>query len=146
MKRYFGILLGLLLLAGGCSWSSLNPFAEREKTVSTEESGVNHYLWQGAQDKPSFMPKEVEDRSGGIIVTKWVKMEGSPNDLFKIEVRIYGRELRSGGLQVKVEKRKFADGKWVPVKTDKALVSGIKHQILLQARDLYRKDLMSNKG
>ena len=92
------------------------------------------------------MPKEIEDKSGGIIVTKWVKMEGSPNDLFKVEVKIYSRELRSDGLQVRVEKRQFKDGKWIDVKADKALSAGIEHQILLQARNLYRKDLLSNKG
>lgn len=146
MKKYFGVLLGLLFLAGGCSWSSLNPFAEEENTVPAAESGVNHYLWQGALDKLGFMPKEIEDKSGGIIVTKWVKMEGSPNDLFKVEVKIYSRELRSDGLQVKVEKRQFKDGKWIDVKADKALAAGIEHQILLQARNLYRKDLLSNKG
>ena len=31
MKKYFAMMLGLLLLAGGCSWSSLNPFASEEK-------------------------------------------------------------------------------------------------------------------
>ena len=144
MKKYFGVLLGLLFLAGG--WSSLNPFAEKENTVPAAESGVNHYLWQGALDKLGFMPKEIEDKSGGIIVTKWVKMEGSPNDLFKVEVKIYSRELRSDGLQVRVEKRQFKDGKWIDVKADKALSAGIEHQILLQARNLYRKDLLSNKG
>lgn len=148
MKKYFGVLLGLLFLAGGCSWSSLNPFAEKENTVPAAESGpsFNHYLWQGALDKLGFMPKEIEDKSGGIIVTKWVKMEGSPNDLFKVEVKIYSRELRSDGLQVRVEKRQFKDGKWIDVKADKALSAGIEHQILLQARNLYRKDLLSNKG
>lgn len=79
-------------------------------------------------------------------MTKWVKMEGSPNDLFKVEVKIYSRELRSDGLQVRVEKRQFKDGKWIDVKADKALSAGIEHQILLQARNLYRKDLLSNKG
>lgn len=78
MKKYFGVLLGLLFLAGGCSWSSLNPFAEKENTVPAAESGVNHYLWQGALDKLGFMPKEIEDKSGGHHCDQVGKNGGQP--------------------------------------------------------------------
>ena len=146
MKKYFAMMLGLLLLAGGCSWSSLNPFASEEKQIPAEQAGVNHYLWQGALDKLGSLPIEIEDKNGGIIVTKWIRMESSPNDLFKVEAKVYTRELRSDGLNVKVYKRQMEDGQWVDVKADKTLAAEIKHQILLQARNLYRKDLLSNKG
>ena len=64
MKKYFAMMLGLLLLAGGCSWSSLNPFASEEKQIPAEQAGVNHYLWQGALDKLGSLPIEIEDKNG----------------------------------------------------------------------------------
>ena len=142
MKKYLSILLGVLLLAGGCSWSSLNPFAGKEKAISAEDSGVNHYLWQASLDKLGFMPIEVEDKNSGFIVTGWIKMQKSPNDLYKITVKVLCRELRSDGLQVLVQKRQIKDGKTYDVKPDKALAAGIESQILQQARFLYQKDLV----
>ena len=142
MKKYLSVLLGLLLLAGGCSWSALNPFAEEKKEISAEYAGVNHYLWQASLDKLGFMPIEVEDKSGGVIVTGWVRMQKNPNDLYKVKVKILSRELRSDGLQVEVEKRQVKDGKTYGVKADKALAAGIENQILQQARILYQNDLV----
>jgi len=134
--------LGVLLLAGGCSWSSLNPFAGKEKAISAEDSGVNHYLWQASLDKLGFMPIDIEDKSGGVIVTGWIRMQKNPNDLYKIKVKVMCRELRSDGLSVWVEKRQIKDGKTYNVKADKALAAEIKNQILQQARILYQNDLV----
>ncbi|MBQ8436755.1 MAG: DUF3576 domain-containing protein [Alphaproteobacteria bacterium] len=142
MKKYLSILLGILLLAGGCSWSSFNPFAGKEKTISAEDGGVNHYLWQASLDKLGFMPIDIEDKSGGVIVTGWIRMQKNPNDLYKIKVKVMCRELRSDGLSVWVEKRQIKDGKTYDVKADKALAAGIKNQILQQARILYQNDLV----
>ncbi len=141
MKKYLSLLFGLLLLAGGCSWASLNPFAEDTK-VSFDEKGVNHYLWQASLDKLGFMPIEVEDRNSGLIVTGWIRMQKNPNDLYKVTVNVLCRELRSDGLQVSVQKRQVKDGKTYDVKADKALAAGIESQILQQARILYQKDLV----
>ena len=142
MKKYLSILLGLLLLAGGCSWSVLNPFAEEKKQTIVENIGVNHYLWQASLDKLGFMPIEIEDKSKGLLVTGWVRMQKNQNDLYKITVKILCKELRSDGLQVKVEKRQIKDGKTYNIKADDALVTGIENQILQQARILYQNDLV----
>lgn len=142
MKKYLSILLGLLLLAGGCSWSVLNPFAEKEKQTASKNIGVNHYLWQASLDKLGFMPIEIEDKSKGLLVTGWVRMQKNQNDLYKITVKILCKELRSDGLQVKVEKRQIKDGKTYNIKADNALVTGIENQILQQARILYQNDLV----
>ena len=142
MKKYLSVLLGLLLLAGGCSWSSFNPFANKENKIATEDIGVNHYLWRASLDKLGFMPIEVEDKSSGTIVTGWVRMQKSPNDLYKISVNVLCRELRSDGVRVSVQKRQVRDGKTYDVKADKILASEIEHQILQQARVLYQNDLL----
>lgn len=142
MKKYFSILLGLLLLAGGCSWSSINPFGDDKGKILPEDVGVNHYLWQASLDKLGFMPIEVEDKNRGLIVTGWIKMQKNPNDLYKVTVEILCRDLRSDGLQVSVQKRQIKDGKTYDVKADKALAAGIESQILQQARLLYQKDLV----
>ena len=142
MKKYFSILVGLLLLAGGCSWSSINPFDNEKNKILPEDVGVNHYLWQASLDKLGFMPIEVEDKNSGFIVTGWIKMQKNPNDLYKITVKVLCRELRSDGLQVLVQKRQIKDGKTYDVKPDKALAAGIESQILQQARFLYQKDLV----
>ena len=143
MKKYLSILLGLLLLAGGCSWSVFNPFAEEKKQTIVENIGVNHYLWQASLDKLGFMPIEIEDKSKGLLVTGWVRMQKNQNDLYKITVKILCKELRSDGLQVKVEKRQIKDGKTYNIKADDALVTGIENQILQQARILYQNDLVN---
>lgn len=141
MKKYFSILLGLVLLAGGCSWSSINPFDDKGK-ILPEDVGVNHYLWQASLDKLGFMPIEVEDKNSGLIVTGWIRMQKNPNDLYKVTAKVLCRELRSDGLQVSVQKRQGKDGKTYDVKADKALAAGIESQILQQARLLYQKDLV----
>ena len=142
MKKYFSVLLGLLLLAGGCSWSSLNPFYDEEKETLSGNVGVNHYLWQASLNKLGFMPIEVEDKNSGLIVTGWIRMQKNPNDLYKVTVKVLCRELRSDGLQVSVQKRQVKDGKTYNVKADKALAAGIESQILQHARVLYQKDLI----
>lgn len=142
MKKYFSILFGLLLLAGGCSWSSINPFDDEKMNILPEDVGVNHYLWRASLDKLGFMPIEIEDKNSGLIVTGWIRMQKNPNDLYKVTVNILCRELRSDGLQVSVQKRQVKDGKTYGVKADNALAAGIESQILQQARILYQKDLV----
>lgn len=146
MKKSKGLFLIALALVGGCSLSALNPFSSKEETpTSVQEQGVNHYLWQATLDKLSFMGVETADKQSGIIVFKWAKMQGAPNEMFKVRVEILCRELRSDGLKVTVLKREKSDGQWSEGGADKKLAVEIENQILLQARKLYRKDLLTNK-
>lgn len=139
MKKYIGIFLVTLVLVGGCSLSSLNPFKSAE--VDDTQQGVNHYLWQASLDKLSSLPIEIEDLTSGKIVTEWTKMQGSPNELFKVEVDVLSRELRSDGLKVTVVKKEFKNGRWSEQKANKLLAVEIENQILLKARELFRKDM-----
>lgn len=146
MKKSKGLFLIALALVSGCSLSALNPFGSKEKNQTlVQDQGVNHYLWQATLDKLGFMGVETADKQSGVIVFKWAKMQGVPDEMFKVRVGILCRELRSDGLKVTVLKRVKSDGQWNAGGADKKLAVEIENQILLQARKLYRKDLLTNK-
>lgn len=140
MKKSLSLIAAVLILIGGCSWSSLNPFSSDEATIP-EESGVNHYLWEASVNKLAFMPMQISDATGGLLLTDWENMGGAKGEEFQITVQVLSKHLRVNCLAVKVAKRKFENGKWEEVSVDPRLAQEIKKSILSEARDLYRKDL-----
>lgn len=149
MKKQLYMVLALSFLASACSWmpempsmSSLNPFSStEEKTPEVEvKLGVNPYLWQASLNKLSFMPLASTDSTGGIIVTEWANMDGISSEQFKITVHILCKDLRADGVKVVVFKRILENGKWVDVSADKRLANEIEKSILVQARELFRRN------
>lgn len=149
MKKQLYVLLAIAFLASGCSWmpempsmSSLNPFSTTEEKAPEVEVklGVNPYLWQASLNKLSFMPLASTDSTGGIIVTEWANMDGISSEQFKITVHILCKDLRADGVKVVVFKRILENGKWVDVSADKRLADEIEKAILIQARELFRRN------
>ena len=78
-----------------------------DKKKSAEETGiaVNSFLWRASLDTVSFMPLASADPFGGVILTDWYSPPETPEERFKINVFILGRELRSDGVRVRVFKQ-----------------------------------------
>jgi hypothetical protein len=64
--------------------------------------GVNAFLWRASLDTVSFMPLASADPFGGVIITDWYSPPESPNERFKVNVFILGRELRADGVRARV--------------------------------------------
>jgi len=99
--------------------------------------GVNNYLWRATLDTVSFMPLASADPFGGVIITDWYTPPETPNERFKMNVYILGRQLRADGVRVAVfrQNRRGADG-WsdAPVKAETA--TNLENEILTRARQL----------
>ena len=98
--------------------------------------GVNGFLWRAALDTVSFMPMASADPFGGTILTDWYSAPESPDERFKLNVLILGRELRSDGVKVKVFRQKLEGGAWKDAESDNAMGSQLENAILRRAREL----------
>jgi len=99
--------------------------------------GVNSYLWRASLDSISFMPLSSADPFGGVIVTDWHSLPEAPDERFKINLFILGRELRADGIKAAVfRQRRDAGGNWVDVAIEEKTVRGLEDAILTRAREL----------
>ena len=106
----------------------------------TEEGGgigVNSFLWRASLDSLSFMPLASADPFGGVIITDWYSPPESPNERFKLNVYILGRQLRADGLKAAVfRQRRDADGTWLDASVESRTVIDLENSILTRARQL----------
>ena len=150
MKKYLCLFVGLLML-NGCSYlREVWPFGnEKTEENQTKEAvvekadalKVNPYLWQASLDKLSFMPLASSDAEGGVIVTDWKTF--SNNEQFKVVVHIYSQKLQANSLKAEVYKRRLKNGAWVDDTVDNRLSAETENAILMQARELYHRDVMT---
>ena len=100
--------------------------------------GVNSFLWHASLDTVSFMPLASADPFGGVIITDWYSPPASPNERFKINVFILGRELRADGVKTSVFRQKRDDktGAWVDAEVDKNTAFDLENAILSRARQM----------
>ena len=61
-------------------------------------------MWRASLDKLSFVPLNVVDYSGGVIITDW--FSDNTNDEIKITVRFLSNEIRSDALKIIIHKKK----------------------------------------
>ncbi len=150
MKKYLCLFVGLLML-NGCSYlREVWPFGD-EKTAENQTKEavvekadalkVNPYLWQASLDKLSFMPLASSDAEGGVIVTDWKTF--SNNEQFKVVVHVYSQKLQANSLKAEVYKRRLKNGAWVDDTVDNRLSAETENAILMQARELYHRDVMT---
>ncbi|MEQ8604951.1 MAG: DUF3576 domain-containing protein [Marivibrio sp.] len=98
---------------------------------------VNSYLWRASLDTISFFPMAQVDAFGGVIITEWYSMPEAPNERYKLDVYILGRELRADGVRVAAFRQvRGADGEWrdAPVADDTA--AKLENAILTRARQM----------
>jgi hypothetical protein len=99
--------------------------------------GVNSYLWRASLDTVSFMPLSSADPFGGVIITEWYSPPETPDERFKMNIYILGRELRADGLRVSVFRQNHAaDGRWTDAAVTPETAINLENQILTRARQL----------
>ena len=96
--------------------------------------GVNAYLWRGALDTIGFMPLVSADPFGGVIITDWYVPPGISGERFKAAVYVLGRDLRSDGVRVNINRQVQQDGQWVDASMSPTTVADIENKILARAR------------
>jgi hypothetical protein len=98
---------------------------------------VNSFLWHASLDTVSFMPLASADPFGGTIITDWYSPPDSPNERFKLNIFILGRDLRADGVRARVfRQNKTPDGQWVDAPVDQATGTDLENAILTRARQI----------
>lgn len=99
--------------------------------------GVNSFLWRASLDAVSFMPLASADPFGGVIITDRYAPPETPNERFKLNIYILGRELRADGVRAAVfRQRRDAGGNWADAAVEAATPINLENVILTRAREL----------
>lgn len=116
----------------------LNLFGRsRQEDPGASGIGVNSFLWRASLDAISFMPVASADAFGGVIITDWYAPPETPNERFKLNVYILGRQLRADGVKAAVfRQRRDASGNWVDAAVEPRTAVELENVILTRARQL----------
>lgn len=108
-----------------------------EESQSGGGIGVNSYLWRASLDTLSFLPLASADPFGGVVITDWYSPPETPDERFKVNLYILGRELRADGLRVSVfrQVRQGQDG-WADAQVDPETATQLENAILSRAREM----------
>jgi uncharacterized protein DUF3576 len=99
--------------------------------------GVNSYLWRASLDSIAFMPLSSADPFGGVIITDWYTPPETPNERFKLNIYILGRQLRADGVKAAVFRQRRDDaGSWVDAAVENKTAVDLENVILTRARQL----------
>lgn len=98
--------------------------------------GVNSFLWRASLDTISFMPLTSADPFGGVIITDWYSPPQSPQERFKINVYILGRQLRADGIRTTVFRQRQSAAGWVDAPVSSSTSTELENAILTRARQL----------
>ena len=110
-----------------------------DKSAPQQQSGigVNSFLWRATLDTLSFMPLASADPFGGVIITDWYSPPATPDERFKVNIFILGRQLRADGVRAAVFRQgRTPDGGWVDQAVDKSTQTDLENAILTRARQL----------
>jgi hypothetical protein len=112
-------------------------FGNRSKGDAGDSGiGVNSFLWRASLDTVSFMPLASADPFGGTILTDWYSPPENPNERYKANVFILGKQLRSDGVRVRVFKQQNTKAGWKDVNVDDGTARQLEDSILTRARQL----------
>jgi uncharacterized protein DUF3576 len=99
--------------------------------------GVNSFLWRASLDTVSFMPLASADPFGGVIISDWYSPPDTPDERFKVNVFILGRDLRADGVRASVfHQKKDASGQWTEAPVDANTATDLENAILTRARQI----------
>lgn len=109
----------------------------RQEDPGATGIGVNSFLWRASLDSISFMPLASADPFGGVIITDWYAPPETPNERFKLNIYILGRQLRADGVKAAVfRQRRDAAGAWVDAAVEARTAVELENVILTRARQL----------
>lgn len=128
------------------STPSLPAFAKDVQTNVGQRIGVNSFLWRGALDTVSFMPLVSADPFGGVIITDWYAPPETPQERFKLNIYILGKDLRADAVRVAVFHQKQTSGQWLDVQTEQATSTELEDTILARAERLRGQALGTGSG
>jgi hypothetical protein len=121
---------------------SFSPFGQGDEGGGSGSGGggagvgVNSYLWRASLDTLAFMPLASADPFGGVIITDWYTPQETPQERFKVNVYILGRELRSDGVRASVFRQQQRPDSWIDVPVDDRTSVELENAILTRARQL----------
>lgn len=99
--------------------------------------GVNSYLWRASLDSIAFMPLASADPFGGVIITDWYTPPETPNERFKLNIYILGRQLRADGVKAAVfRQQRDNSGTWADAAVEAKTAVDLENVILTRARQL----------
>ncbi len=98
--------------------------------------GVNSLLWRASLDTVSFMPLLSADPFGGVIITDWYSPSSTPNERFKVNIYILGRQLRADGLRATVFHQVNQGSGWVDAPVAPTASTELENAILTRARQM----------
>lgn len=126
-KQYDGLL----------GQDGFNVFGKRSTEDSGGGIGVNSYLWRASLDAISFMPLASADPFGGVIITDWYAPPETPDERFKLNIYIMGRQLRADGIKAAVfRQRRDAGGSWTDASVEPKTTTEFENAILTRARQM----------
>ena len=97
---------------------------------------VNGFLWRATLNILSIAPLISTDALSGTIVTDWYANKNIQNRRLKITANIRTNELKSEGVNIKVQIQNFINNSWSQPFTNKTLATQIEDNILNEARNL----------
>jgi hypothetical protein len=99
--------------------------------------GVNSFLWRASLDSISFMPLASADPFGGVIITDWYSPPETPDERFKLNIYILGRQLRADGIKAAVfRQRRDPGGAWIDAAVEPKTATELENAILTRARQM----------
>jgi hypothetical protein len=99
--------------------------------------GVNSFLWRASLDSISFMPLASADPFGGVIITDWYTPQETPDERFKLNIYILGRQLRADGIKAAVfRQRRDPGGDWLDAAVEPKTATELENAILTRARQM----------
>jgi hypothetical protein len=124
-------------LFGSDGFSLFGGKSTTDDTGGSAGLGVNTYLWRASLDSISFMPLSSADPFGGVIITDWYSPPETPNERFKLNIYILGRQLRADGVKAAVfRQRREPGGAWIDAAVESRTAIELENAILTRARQL----------
>ena len=89
-----------------------------------------------AGDSSAAASGAAADPFGGVIITDWYTPPETPNERFKMNVYILGRQLRADGVRVAIFRQAKSSIDWADATVKKETVVNMENKILIRARQL----------
>ncbi|MGH6953796.1 MAG: DUF3576 domain-containing protein [Alphaproteobacteria bacterium] len=98
---------------------------------------VNGFLWRASLETISFMPLTSADAYGGVVITEWYSPPETPNERFKVNIFVTGRQLSPEAVRAVVFRQSRGEsGSWIDSAVDPGTARGLEDTILTRARQL----------